>query len=41
VQSLFFLAPSSTVRMATGLLSDPFEEAHRRAMALLERTGIS
>jgi hypothetical protein len=40
VQSLFFLTSSSGARPAVSRLTDPFEEAHRRALALLERTGV-
>jgi hypothetical protein len=40
VQSLFFLAPRATARSAAAPRIDPFEEAHRRALALLERTGV-
>jgi hypothetical protein len=40
VQSLFFLTSSSGVRPQAGHLTDPFEEAHGRALALLEQTGV-
>jgi hypothetical protein len=40
VQSLFFLAPRSSAELVTRCAADPFEEAHRRASALLERTGV-
>lgn len=39
VQSFFFLVPGIRPR-AAALRSDPFEEAHRRAVALLERNGV-
>jgi hypothetical protein len=40
VQSLFFLTSSPGARPQAGRIIDPFEEAHRRALALLERTGV-
>lgn len=39
VQSLFFLVPSRGGRAPSGQAGDPFEDAHRRALALLERAG--
>jgi hypothetical protein len=40
VQSLFFLLPGVRSRPVVGRHADPFEEAHRRALALLERPGV-
>ena len=40
VQSLFFLVGGVRARSARGSHPDPFEEAQRRALALLERTGV-
>jgi hypothetical protein len=39
VQSLFFLAPAGRTPTAGDRRADPFEEAYRSALALLERTG--
>jgi hypothetical protein len=39
VQSFFFLVPGVHPR-AAAVRGDPFEEAHRRATALLERSGV-
>jgi hypothetical protein len=39
VQSLFFLAAGMRPWPPSGRRSDPFEEAHRRAVALLEQAG--
>jgi hypothetical protein len=38
VQSLFFLVAGVRARTRSGAHPDPFEEAHRRALALLERS---
>jgi hypothetical protein len=40
VQSLFFLVPAVRPRAATAPPIDPFEEAYRHAMALLDRTTV-
>jgi hypothetical protein len=40
VQSLFFLVAGVRARPASGSHPDPFEEAHRRALALLEQTSV-
>lgn len=40
VQSLFFLVPAVCEKPAPTSHPDPFEEAHRRALSILERTGI-
>jgi hypothetical protein len=40
VQSLFFLVAGARVSAAGDGHPDPFEEAHRRAVILLERMGI-
>ncbi len=40
VQSLFFLIAGVRVRSPGGQRADPFEEAHRRALTLLERSGV-
>lgn len=40
VQSLFFLVAGVRVRATGGRHPDPFDEAHRRALALLERPSV-
>lgn len=40
VQSLFFLVAGRRTQSVPERHADPFEEAHRRVQALLERTGI-
>jgi hypothetical protein len=40
VQSFFFLIPGSMARETTGRQVDPFDDAHRRALAVLERDLI-
>jgi hypothetical protein len=40
VQSCFFLVAAARVRAVGGRHSDPFEDAYRRAVGLLERTGV-
>lgn len=40
VQSLFFLVAGVQARAVSGSHPDPFEEAQRRALALLEQTGL-
>jgi hypothetical protein len=40
VQSLFFLVAAIRPRPAAEACTDAFEEAHRRAEALLERSGV-
>ena len=40
VQSLFFLVAGVRARAVSGVHPDPFEEAQRRALALLERTSV-
>jgi len=40
VQSLFFIIAGVRPRALSGSHPDPFEEAQRRALALLEQTGV-
>lgn len=40
VQSFFFLIPGVRAQPARGRQADPFEEAHQRALSLLERRGV-
>lgn len=40
VQSLFFLVAGTRPRSALAQHADPFDEAHRRAVALLERMSV-